>query len=283
MTRYFTHYWANPTWEIMAELLSTHVDGKLARAGSNRFRSKNIQSGDYVFVVTILDGQLRVGGRIIVDKVLDQADAEVYADWGFDIWQSDQHVAMPLKDAFSFTPENIVPVDDVKRLEFISGDSVKTLKFIDEKRLDPQTLRGVRELTPSSATLLNEYIETIDSISEQGMTQASVFLSEGKRKVVSHYIRERNPAVAYLAKRRRLSEVGELKCDVCNFSFKEVYGKVGENYIEAHHTKPISEMRIEDETNLDDIALVCSNCHRMIHTKKPCYTIDEMKSTLTSR
>lgn len=61
-----------------------------------------------------------------------------------------------------------------------------------------------------------------------------------------------------------------LCCSCCNFDFGVMYGQVGEGYIEAHHTKPLSSL---DEsggmTRIKELALVCANCHRMFHRRRP--------------
>ena len=41
----------------------------------------------------------------------------------------------------------------------------------------------------------------------------------------------------------------------------------GENFIEGHHKNPLCERNGQENTKIDDIALVCSNCHRMLHRK----------------
>jgi 5-methylcytosine-specific restriction protein A len=59
------------------------------------------------------------------------------------------------------------------------------------------------------------------------------------------------------------------KCMVCNFDFEKVYGEHGAGYIEVHHLRPVSSL--QELTKIDpktDMAVVCSNCHRMIHRKK---------------
>ncbi|MDL2199385.1 DUF3578 domain-containing protein [Halopseudomonas aestusnigri] len=67
-----------------------------------------------------------------------------------------------------------------------------------------------------------------------------------------------------------VKEVKRLKgctCEICGISFSDVYGPIGANYIEAHHLKPISSikgMRVEMNPR-DDFAVLCSNCHRMLH------------------
>lgn len=55
-------------------------------------------------------------------------------------------------------------------------------------------------------------------------------------------------------------------CKICNFNFKEVYGDIGEGFIEVHHIVPISS--IKNNYKIDpkkDLIPLCSNCHRMVH------------------
>ncbi len=55
-------------------------------------------------------------------------------------------------------------------------------------------------------------------------------------------------------------------CECCGFNFFETYGTLGEKYIECHHIKPLAEFNKEGEkVGLEGLALLCSNCHRMIH------------------
>lgn len=55
-------------------------------------------------------------------------------------------------------------------------------------------------------------------------------------------------------------------CKVCNFNFKEVYGDIGEGFIEVHHIIPISSIKKNYKINpKKDLIPLCSNCHRIIH------------------
>ena len=73
---------------------------------------------------------------------------------------------------------------------------------------------------------------------------------------------------------------GKLDCEVCGFDFNAVYGELGSGYIEAHHRVPLSELSGESKTRLDDLALVCSNCHRMLHREINTLSVDELKKRL---
>ena len=93
-------------------------------------------------------------------------------------------------------------------------------------------------------------------------------------------IYERDPRIIKKKKAQILTLKGKLECEVCKFNFYEVYGNHGKDFIECHHKKPISEITPGMKTTLDDLALVCSNCHRMIH-RNGLKTIEEIKSILS--
>ena len=105
---------------------------------------------------------------------------------------------------------------------------------------------------------------------------------EGQLLTRVHRYRERDPKLVKRKKDRVLAELGSLSCEVCSFDFGKSYQKHGEGFIECHHTKPLSELGVGGVTNLSDLALVCSNCHRMIHRKRPWLSIEGLKSFLRS-
>jgi len=105
---------------------------------------------------------------------------------------------------------------------------------------------------------------------------------EGREVYRLHRMRERNEKVVNLAKKRRLKTDPLLHCEVCGFSFFQVYGELGKNFIEAHHSVPLS-MVGDRETKIDDIVLVCSNCHKMLHRRRPWLCTSELKELLAQR
>jgi hypothetical protein len=150
------------------------------------------------------------------------------------------------------------------------------------KQYNTNNLPSNQELENDLKILVNfySYFLNEDNILTEG-TDFSGFskgVEEGKRILKQHYMRERNRSLIKQVKEKRLLEKGELRCDVCNFSFLEKYGERGKNFIEGHHKKSISEMKDGDKTYIEDIALICSNCHRMIHNKMPWLSIEELVS-----
>lgn len=124
---------------------------------------------------------------------------------------------------------------------------------------------GLRNLSP------NKSIE---------LTQDDDEFSEGKFYLKQHLYRERNPKLISSAKKQFKQKHGRLFCQVCGFDFEVKYGKLGKDFIEAHHIKPVSEMKQLEKTKIEDIIMVCSNCHSMIHRKKPWLNLDQIRTLL---
>ncbi len=103
---------------------------------------------------------------------------------------------------------------------------------------------------------------------------------EGKVSYRYHRTLERDRKIVAIKKASALRSLGKLACEGCGFDFAETYGPRGHGFIEAHHTNPVHAMQEGDETSPDDLALLCSNCHRMIHKRKPWLTISELKALL---
>lgn len=103
---------------------------------------------------------------------------------------------------------------------------------------------------------------------------------EGAKRFKMHQRRERDSSIAVKAKKIRLAETGKLKCEACGFDFAETYGPLGEGFAEAHHTIPVSELDGGQKTKVGDLAIVCSNCHRMLHRQKSNLTILELQALM---
>lgn len=124
----------------------------------------------------------------------------------------------------------------------------------------------------------NEALPTVDqSLSDiDGMSA-----TEGGILEVTYYRRERNRSIRNNVVLARKQLRGSITCDTCGFDFGEAYGARGEDYIECHHKVPLSESG-PTTTRPTDFALVCSNCHRMIHRKKPWLTTVELANLVVA-
>ena len=107
-----------------------------------------------------------------------------------------------------------------------------------------------------------------------------IMAPEGRLLVRTHYERERNPALVRRKKEVVFAKKGHLACEACGFDFEKIYGERGQGFIECHHTKPLHTLKSGSNTRLDDLVLLCANCHRMVHVTSPWLTMPELVETL---
>lgn len=144
--RFWTHYWKNDTWD-------EESDEPLDHAASNVFHSRGVAAGDRVYVVTVRDGHLYLGGVITVDAVVGQSEAERRLGKS-SIWAADDHVIA--KESGPFVRDRQVADEVARGLRFLPNGEPMEFK---EGAIDTQTMRGVRELAPESAALLDRELE----------------------------------------------------------------------------------------------------------------------------
>lgn len=102
---------------------------------------------------------------------------------------------------------------------------------------------------------------------------------EGTVLLKWHKYRERNRKLVQKKKESVLKKEGYLSCEVCGFRYDVVYGVLGNGYIECHHVRPVHQMKPDERTTLNDLALVCANCHRMLH-RDLTLSVKKLKSKL---
>jgi hypothetical protein len=74
----------------------------------------------------------------------------------------------------------------------------------------------------------------------------------------------------------RFANDDRLICEVpgCGFDFFERYGEIGSGYAQVHHLRPLAKAdKHGQKTRLKDLAVVCANCHSMIHNGGECRSI----------
>lgn len=82
------------------------------------------------------------------------------------------------------------------------------------------------------------------------------------------------------AKKKAAKAAGALACEACEFDFAKAYGALGEDFIEVHHLRPVHAMQPGQKTKLSDLALLCSNCHRMAHRNRQVLSLDGLRAAL---
>lgn len=99
---------------------------------------------------------------------------------------------------------------------------------------------------------------------------------ETKRLAGERYAFARNPSLVREARRLR----GYI-CEACDFNFQTKYGDLGKEYIECHHVDPLGHRdHPTTATRVRDVRMLCANCHRMAHRRRPPIPVEELRAQL---
>jgi hypothetical protein len=262
----FTTYW-------LPEQIRDNQGTRLNHAADNNFH--DVAPGDTVWIVTARKGQLFLFGRIRVTRALDQAGAERLLSQ--QLWKAEHHVYCPESAAEA---ARLVPLGrNAWQLTFISDTSPQLTPRAG--KIDAQQVRRVRRLTPAAAAILNHIWESQTELHTEAMPASErrsfpdvddgllAVGREGKQQWYKHLRRERDSALVKLKKRHAKAKTGRLRCEACKFDFEAVFGAALADFCEVHHRVPLSHDVGERETHLDDLAVLCANCHRAIHRLGP--------------
>ena len=135
---------------------------------------------------------------------------------------------------------------------------------------DPQRLSELCEAIRSGVRELNAENElgvVVPDIQEA---------EEGRILTRVHRVRERDTRLVKQAKKAALSKHGRLICEACGFDFERKYGTTGKEMIEVHHTKPLHTMAPGEKTRVQDLALLCANCHRVVHSSRQWLSVAQV-------
>ena len=164
MVRFWTNHWRHSSWRN--DLNEEYKP--LRHASSNTFRRRGVSPGDMVYIVSIADGQLLLGGRMTVKRIVstDQAAQILRND---NLYEASEHIIGKGSDGTPLNLHRRFAPAVARQLRFVSPNSnPKGLPFISDTHLDGQATRGIRELTPESAALLDQIIEVTDRLPRSG-------------------------------------------------------------------------------------------------------------------
>jgi hypothetical protein len=138
-----------------------------------------------------------------------------------------------------------------------------------------------KESQPTKKTLRGaiEKIKTSNSSSKQN-GQSSPDAIEGNPKFYQYYAKARKSL-----RRPKLNKMGQpLECECCKTKCEIYPEKIRESAFEVHHRKALADYStLGEQTNLDDLAILCANCHNAIHATKDLLDVEEFKQSLKSK
>ena len=121
----------------------------------------------------------------------------------------------------------------------------------------------------SSASDLMD-LESVDDLESEGDPRTRVHRSyerkRGNRKKKIKSFKRRGLPIA---------------CECCGFDFEKIYGERGRDFIEVHHSVPVSELAPQTTLKLSDLRLLCANCHRMVHRHQPWLAVEDVQALIS--
>ncbi len=203
----------------------------------------------------------------------------------FDEWYNALCRAL-LREGQVFTPvhgirNEVVTVDDrriVLRSEAPQSVRAGTVRSFSRRRLKDFFERRtsfIDSLEPALDELARAELARRRRLPRRTRT---VFAEGAPRQVVMTRA-ERSAA----ARRAALERYGP-RCQVCGFEFDEFYGyAVSQCYFEVHHARPLRLTPEGTLTRVDELVVVCANCHRMIHRRRTPRDWRQLKAIVEAR
>ena len=237
-----------------------------------------------------------ISGRVIFPLenksfVMEEMHFEIVEDDGFvatlaPVYVSILHsdVRIDLQDRLTAIATDVKNIDRIKSSlpdlagaidahwrEVQKGVNSSNIRRLADRVTGLQTSRFGKTNAASATTALDFDSRPASDLEEE------ISGVEGRLLVRIHSYKERDRSLSKRAKDHyRKKGGGKLICTACGLDPCALYGDRGDHSIEAHHTTPIEELQPDTVVTVSDLAMVCASCHRIIHSKKPCLTVEDV-------
>lgn len=173
-------------------------------------------------------------------------------------------IRLRLADFAQDLPEGTIDLPDERGLggDYAAGHALGVSYDVAGLPSEDQLAADVRRLVHCYRALIFRGGLNVDSSPAKDRAATPNGIDEERRYSMHRRI-ERNPRAARAAKKFH-----GVSCQACMLNFADRYGDVGEGFIEAHHLRPIASLTEGTKVRYDvaaDFAVLCANCHRMIH------------------
>ncbi|MXO66230.1 hypothetical protein [Altericroceibacterium endophyticum] len=249
----------NRTKRVLIETRYLYVSQRfrLRKAGPGKVEHELIERGEFERLT-----------RAHLDEAVEALrSGTIHPDFG-----SHTHYSVLLDDGTKLRPKAIIGL----ALSILRGQSVSWSQF-----------RG-GENTPCFATLRKHGFTIVHEAADKGfeksqsgdaseavdnalgdhtLTDEDRRFIEGSVYRAKHLKRERNRQLVTEFKEAFLRKHGSFHCEKCSRDWIEEYGEsVAVACFEAHHqATQVAEMEDGHQSKLEDLQLLCANCHRAVH------------------
>lgn len=216
-----------------------------------------------------------VGDDIVHDQSIRLRDGRLggkgATQWKKRSDELDANLQLAYRDGL---PIRAIILDGAKR-DHLDAESESS--EVEKRYLDPEPWAVARyNMDTGDCVIVRGALPT--SATDGDDPEVEGFEGETRRLYILHRRREAS------IRRKKIQAAlfengGVLKCEVprCGFDFVARYGEIGKEFAHVHHLKPLSEAPQEGRRILlKDLAIVCPNCHAMIHRGGQCRPLEEL-------
>lgn len=263
--------WLLTTAKVVAEELTLRCEGTRLRIRIPS-RAELVDTDGWVAVIGDLG---KKGPRLEVwfDRISGYPERKLYA--GFCSELRPQMTSITKRVSRKLWPAREITIEDLNEDNSVLTKRLGRSEFntpILEKYPHGRTYYGIFDLTRESADRVSPHFcrravaffedvaRALPHATAEDEQREVYPRFENRKRVASHLRRERSRLLATECKIR-----DNYICQVCRLRFEDTYGKLGIEFAEAHHLVPLSRLREQVRTSIEDLATVCANCHRMLH------------------
>ena len=252
-------------WLFQGNPSKFDIDDYLSRYSYIYWRTPKLRSAISIGDKCVIWRAGPASGVIAIGSVAEapgkMADARFPECLGEDLWREE-----------SDSPETIkvgIQLEEVRLDEeegFVPRDVIATHPILGNATIIRSPQGTVFRLDPDQASALFQIWRAPLELQPTSIPEAM----EGAQRLRQHYARERSRTLIQKKKEAfAKANHGRFYCEVCGFDFSEHYPEsLGRGFIEVHHLAPLFTSSLPKKTTLEDLLLVCSNCHRMVHRTK---------------
>jgi HNH endonuclease/EVE domain len=240
----------NWAWDDLEEMVNRSAAGRPVEDHWSCGNTKRIRPGDRLFL-------MRQGEEPRGIVAAGWATSAVYEGSHWDRERrekGDTALRVDLRFDRILNPE----VDEILPLDKLQGGPLASVNWATPAS-GIQIRQGSGELERLWAELVGFYESVWSGAEAVGAVEGEVRVA-----LTRHFARERWLRDEKIA-RVKSANAGRLPCEVCDFDFFDAYGEIGRDYAQVHHLKPLGDRAKPSLTRLDDLAVVCANCHVMFH------------------
>jgi len=159
--------------------------------------------------------------------------------------------------------EYVVRVDwmaTLPRAEAVSQSGIFNNRNVVCELRDPKTLRLLRQRLHGRNAIRREKRTNVKK-GQLGEKFAEVSAFEGMKREAKWFARTRNRPL-----RNHVLAQAKGVCCACKTDYSKLLGGDGKRVLQVHHRRQLADYRIPgEETTVEDLAVVCANCHLLLH------------------